>query len=378
MTDKPLYLDTNATTPLDPRVAEAMLPYLHEHFGNPSSGHVYGRTARAAVVRARGQVADLLGCAPGEVVFTSGGSESNNWAIKGTAWARESRGRHLVISAVEHPATMAVCDWLAGRGWEVSVVPVDGQCLVDPDAVAKALRPDTALVSIMHANNEVGTVQPIAEIAAAAREAGVLLHTDAAQSAGKIPVNVDALGVDLLSLAGHKLYGPKGVGALYVRDGVELENLVHGAAQEGGRRAGTENVILAVGLGEAAALAADDLDAETPRLSALRDRLQAALCEAASDAVVHAAGIARLPNTLSVGFPGLLASDLMAGLDGIACSAGAACHAGGATASAVLVAMDVPNDAAVGTLRLSLGRFTTDAEIERAIEMISATVAELR
>lgn len=378
MTDKPLYLDTNATTPLDPRVAEAMQPYLREHFGNPSSGHTYGLTARAAVDRARGQVAGLLGCAPGEVVFTSGGSESNNWAIKGAAWARESRGRHLVISAVEHPATTAVCDWLAGRGWEVSVVPVDGQCRVDPNDVAQVLRPDTTLVSVMHANNEVGTVQPIAEIAAAAHAVGALMHTDAAQSAGKIPVNADALGVDLLSVAGHKLYGPKGVGALYVRDGIELENLVHGASQEDGRRAGTESVILAVGLGEAAALAVDDVDEESPRLAALRDRLQTALVEATPDAVVHAGGVERLPNTLSIGFPGLLAADLMARLDGIACSAGAACHAGGVTASAVLVAMDVPHAAAVGTLRLSMGRFTTDGEIERAIGMIGAAVAQLR
>ena len=378
MNDAPLYLDINATTPIDPRVADAMTPYLREHFGNPSSGHVYGRRTREAVDRARAQVAGLIGCAPAEVVFTSGGSESNNWALKGAAWAREDRGRHLVISAVEHPATTAVCDWLAGRGWDVSVVPVDGQCRVDPEDVARALRPETAIVSIMHANNEVGTVQPIAEIAALARAGGVLMHTDAAQSAGKIPVRVDELGVDLLSLAGHKLYGPKGVGALYVREGTVLENLVHGAAQEGGRRAGTETVILAVGLGEAAALAAADLDEEGPRLAALRDRLRDVLLKAAPDAVVHAAAAERLPNTLSLGFPGLLASDLMAELDGLACSAGAACHAGGATASAVLVAMGVAHEAAVGTLRLSVGRYTMGEEIERAAALIAAAVTEMR
>jgi len=371
----PLYLDTNATSPIDPRVAETMRPYLYEHFGNPSSGHVYGQAARAAVDKARAQVAGLLGCTPTEVVFTSGGSESNNWALKGAAWAREDRGRHLVISAVEHPATSAVCDWLAGRGWEVSVVPVDGNCLIDPDDVAKALRPDTVLVSIMHANNEVGTVQPIARIAALAHDAGAPMHTDAAQSAGKIPVRVDELGVDLLSLASHKLYGPKGIGALYVRAGVTLDNLVHGAQQEGGRRAGTESVILVAGLGEAAALAAEDVVEEGPRLAALRDRLQATLVEAAPDAVVHARDAERLPNTLSIGFPGRLASDLMATLDGIACSAGAACHAGGATASAVLTAMGAPQEAAVGTLRLSLGRFTTEDEVERAAAMIAALVA---
>lgn len=370
----PLYLDVNATTPVDPRVADAMLPYLHEHFGNPSSGHAFGRAARAAVDRARAQVAGLLGCAPGEIVFTSGGSESNNWALKGAAWAREDRGRHLVISAVEHPATGAVCNWLAARGWEVSVVPVDAHCRIDPADVAAVLRPETAIVSIMHANNEVGTIQPIAEIAALAREAGALMHTDAAQSAGKIPVRVDELGVDLLSLASHKLYGPKGVGALYVREGVILENLVHGAKQENGRRAGTESVILAAGLGAAAELAAQDVDAEGPRLAALRDRLQAALTAAAPDAVVHAADAERLPNTLSIGFPGRLASDLMAALDGLACSAGAACHAGGATVSAVLTAMDAPREAAIGTLRLSLGRFTTADEVDRAAAMFAAVV----
>ncbi len=374
----PIYLDTNATTPIDPRVADAMTPYLREHFGNPNSGHVYGRTALAAVDKARAQVAGLLGCAPNEVIFTSGGSESNNLAIKGAAWAREDRGRHLVISAVEHPATSAVCDWLAGRGWEVSVVPVDDNCLIDPADVAKALRPDTVLVSIMHANNEVGTVQPIAEIAAVAHEAGALMHTDAAQSAGKLPVRVDDLGVDLLSLASHKLYGPKGVGALYVRDGVTLENLVHGAKQESGRRAGTESVILVAGLGEAAALAAEDVEEEAPRLSAMRDRLQTALTEAAPATVVHARDVERLPNTLSIGFPGMLASDLMAKLDGIACSAGAACNDGGATASAVLMAMDAPFEAAVGTLRLSLGRFTTEDELDRATKMITAVVSDLR
>ncbi len=371
----PLYLDTNATTPLDPRVAEAMLPYIREHFGNPSSSHVYGQTARAAVDKARAQVAGLLGCSPREIVFTSGGTESNNWALKGAAWAREDRGRHLVISVVEHPATTAVCDWLASRGWEISVVPVDAQCRVDPADVAAVLRPDTALVSIMHAQNEVGTVQPIAEIAALAREAGALMHTDTAQSAGKIPVRVDELGVDLLSLASHKLYGPKGIGALYVRWGVELENLVHGAEQEGGRRAGTESVILVAGLGEAAELAAADVDEEAPRLSALRDRLQTKLLEAAPDAVVHAAEAERLPNTLSIGFPGWLASGLMEALDGLACSAGAACHVGDEVESVVLGAMGVPQNVAIGTLRLSLGRFTTAEHVDAAAAMIAAKVS---
>ena len=373
--DTPIYLDNNATTPIDPRVAEAMLPYIREHFGNPSSDHAYGQAARAALQKARAQVAALVGCAPQEIVFTSGGTEANNWALKGAAWAREDRGRHLVISAIEHPATLAVCEWLARRGWEISVVPVDAQCLIDPADVAAVLRPDTALVSIMHANNEVGTIQPIAEIAALAREAGALMHTDAAQSAGKIPVRADDLGVDLISLAGHKLYAPKGIGALYVRWGTELENLVHGAEQEGGRRAGTENVILAVGLGQAAELAAADMEADAPRLAALRDRLQAALEKAVPDAVVHAAEAQRLPNTLSIAFPGRLAAGLMESMEGLACSAGAACHVGSEVESVVLEAMGVPPEVSIGTLRLSPGRFSTEEDVDRAVEIIAAVVA---
>lgn len=368
----PLYLDYNGTTPVDPRCVEAMVPLLRDGFGNPSSGHAFGRRARAAVDGARGALADLLGCAPDEVLLTSGGSESNNHALKGLCWARRDRGRHVVTTAVEHPAVLEPLRWLERQGWELTVVGVDAHGRVDPDRVIAALRPDTVLVSVMHANNEVGTLQPVAETAAACRARGVAVHCDAAQTVGKIPVRVDDLGVDLLSLAGHKLYAPKGVGALYVRRGVALENLMHGAGQEGGRRAGTENVVLAAGLGRAAELAAADLADEGPRLAALRDRLAARLRERVPDLVVHGHPRERLPNTLSAAFPGRLAASLQAACPGLACSAGAACHDVGAEPSAVLTAMGVAPELAAGTLRLSLGRFTRAEDVEAAAGMLAA------
>lgn len=370
-----LFLDYNATTPVDPRVADVMDPYLREHYGNPGSAHALGRRAQEAVVAARGQVAALLGCSPGEILFTSGGTESNNHALKGACWAREAEGRHIVISAVEHPAVVEPVRWLAARGWDASIVPVDRHCRVDPDAVAAAVRPDTVIVSIMHANNETGALQPIAEIAGIVHAAGAWLHVDAAQSAGKVPVKVDDLGCDLLSLASHKLYAPKGLGVLYIRAGVELERLVHGAGQESGRRAGTENVALIAGLGEAARLADADVDEERPRLSALRDRLQAELLAARPEAVVHSADVERLPNTLSIGFPGRSSAELMAACPDLLCSAGAACHgSGGGRLSAVLSAMGVELSAGLGTLRLSLGRFSTAEDVDRAVvRLLAAT-----
>jgi len=373
-TARPIYLDVNATTSLDPRVAAVMRDAM-DLFGNPSSGHAYGRAAREALDLARAHVAGLLGCSPAEIVFTSGGTEANNHALKGAAWARAGRGRHLVISAVEHPAVREPAAWLARQGWETTTVPVDRNGRVDPDDVARAVRPDTALVSVMHANNEVGTLEPVAEIARIARAAGALMHTDAAQSAGKVAVRVDELGVDLLSIAGHKLYGPKGVGVLYVRGGTTLENLSHGAGHEAGRRPGTESVLLAAGLGEAARIAAAELDAELPRLTGLRDRLEAALVAGRPDAVVHARGAERLPNTLSLGFPGARADRLLAALPGVACSAGAACHGGGAEVSAVLAAMGAPREAALGTLRFSVGRFTTREDVDRAASLILSAAA---
>ncbi|MBN2171582.1 MAG: selenide, water dikinase SelD [Candidatus Krumholzibacteriota bacterium] len=374
---KPVYLDYNATTPVDPRVADAMLPYLTEHFGNPSSSHAFGAEARKAVDRARRQVAALLGCGVDEVLFTSGGSESNNLAIKGVAEAYRDRGRHIVTSAVEHPAVAEVCRHLAARGWRVTWLPVDEAGLVDPADLAKAMTPQTILVTVMHANNEVGTIEPVAELAAIARAGGALFHSDCAQSLGKIPVRVDALGADLVSVAGHKLYAPKGVGALYVRGGVRLAKLIHGADHEMDRRAGTENVPEIVGLGAACEIAGRELDAEAPRLAALRDRLQAGLAGRFPGLRVNGHPERRLPNTLSVSFRGLEANTILAELDGVAASAGAACHADGVDVSAVLEAMRVPLEEAMGTIRFSVGRFSTEAEVDRAVAAVADVVARL-
>jgi cysteine desulfurase len=379
VSDRPIYLDYNATTPVLPAVAEAMLPYLYEHFGNPSSGHPYGAAARGAVEKARRQVADLLGARPEEIVFTSGGSEANNTAILGVARLLRSRGRHVVTSAVEHPAVLEPCAALEAEGFRVTRVPVDGAGRVDPDEIAKALTPETILVSIMHANNEVGTIEPVAEIAGLARERGILVHTDAAQSVGKIPVDVGALGVDFLSVAGHKLYAPKGVGALYVRTGVELPRLVHGASHESGRRAGTENVLEIVGLGEACAIARRDLEASRLHLQAMRDRLWSGLAEEIDDLRRNGDPRAGLPNTLSVGIGGVEASTLLAEVgDRVAASAGAACHAAGVELSSVLEAMRVPMRYAVGTVRFSVGRGTTESEVDEAVRIMADAVRRLR
>ncbi len=367
----PIYLDYNATTPIAPTVGDAMLPYLYERFGNPSSGHALGREARDAVERARAQVAGLLGCRSEEVVFTSGGSESNNMVIQGVARLHRGESAHIVTSAVEHPAVHAPCRALAADGVRATLVGVDARGRVDPEDVAAALERDTILVTVMHANNEVGTLQPIADIAAIARERGVLVHTDAAQSAGKIPTKVRALGVDFLSLAGHKLYGPKGIGALFVRDGVALPPLIHGAGHEQGRRAGTENVLEIVGLGRAAQLAREEMDAGMKHSQVLRDRLWRHLSTAGIDLRRNGDPDDSLPNTLSVSFRGVNAADLIAGLgEGVLVSAGAACHAAGVTISSVLEAMRVPHDYARGTLRFSVGRPTTAEEIDEAARRV--------
>jgi cysteine desulfurase len=368
---EPVYLDHNATTPVDPRVAEAMQPYLREHFGNPSSPHAFGRRTRRAVEDARGRVAAALDADPDGVVFTSGGTEANNHALAGLL----GDGGHVVTTAVEHPAVLEVCRHLARRGVTTTRVAVDGHGRVDAEAIAAAITPETRLVSVMLANNEVGTLQPVAEVAALARARGVPCHTDAAQAVGKIPVSFAELGVDLLSVAGHKLYGPKGVGALLVRPGLELRNLMHGAGHERGRRPGTENVLEIVGLGTACELAAAEVAAEGPRLAALRDELAARLVAAHGDAVVHGHPALRLPNTLSISFPGRRAADILAGLTDVAVSAGAACHGDGQVGSHVLAAMGVPAHVAQGTLRISLGRFTSDAEVAHAASAIAAAVA---
>jgi len=375
---RPIYLDYNATTPVDPEVAAAMLPCIREHFGNPSSAHAYGVEARRIVERARGQVASLLRCRPGEVLFTSGGTESNNHALKGAARALRSRGNRIVTSAVEHPAVMEVCHALSAEGFEVSVIPVDATGLVDLAALERAIGERTILVSVMHANNEVGTIQPIGEIARLARRRGALVHTDAAQSVGKIPVDVADLGVDLLTLAGHKLYAPKGVGALYIREGVRLETFMHGAGHESGRRAGTENVIGIAGLGAACEAARRGLEANGERMRKTRDRLQEALLRAVADVRVNGHPDARLPNTLSVSFRGLDAGGLLAAMEGLAASAGAACHGASVEVSRTLRAMAVPLEWARGTIRLSTGKSTTEGEVDRAVEIIAGAVQRLR
>jgi cysteine desulfurase len=382
---QPIYLDYNATTPLAPEVVVALLPCLGSLYGNPSSPHTYGIEAKRAVEGARAHVASLLGAVSAEVVFTSGGTEANNMALKGIAGARDAglayrdRGRHIVTTAVEHPAILEPCEHLAAQGYETTILPVDASGTVDPADVARAIRDDTLLVSVMHANNEVGTIQPIAEIAAIAHAHGALMHTDAAQTPGKIPVRVDELGVDLLSVAGHKLYAPKGVGALYVRRGVRLVKFMHGAGHESNRRASTENLMGIVGLGAACALVAQHLPAYAAHMWAVRDRLQQGLQRVGGDTLVHGHPQARLPNTLSIGFRDLDATDLLVELaDDVAASAGAACHSNVVSVSAVLQAMRVPLPYARGTLRFSVGRNTTAEEIDRAIEAVERALTMLR
>jgi cysteine desulfurase len=376
---RPIYLDYNATTPLDPEVLAAMRPFLGTEFGNPSSAHAYGHAPRAAVARARAQVAALLGAREEEIVFTGGGSEADNLAIVGVAFSRQERGRHLITSAVEHPAVLATCRYLERRhGFALTVVPVDGAGRVDPDDVRRAIRPDTILISIMHAQNEVGTLQPVAEVAAIARERDILLHTDAAQSVGKVPVHVAALGADLVALAGHKVYAPKGVGALYVRSGLQLEPLIHGAGHEGGRRAGTENVAGIVGLGAACALAEQRLPADGARLRGLREELWGRLAAAIPGVRRHGAVEASLPNTLHLGVPGIPGDALLAAAPAVAASTGSACHAGHTEPSAVLLAMGLAPEEALTAVRLSLGRFTTPQEVQQAADALTAAAAGLR
>jgi cysteine desulfurase len=377
MTDDFIYLDYNATTPTDPRVAEAMRPYLTGFYGNPSSSHRAGREARAAVDRARGQVASCLGCEPEEIVFTSGGSESNNMAIRGVVTARG--GGHVMTSAVEHPAVLEVALALEMEGRiSLTVVGVDRRGRVDPAEVAAAIRPDTVLVTLMLANNEVGTLQPVHEVAAVCRERGVLCHTDAAQAVGKVPVDVAGLGIELLTVAGHKLYAPKGIGALFLRRGTEVEPLIRGAGHEMGLRAGTENILEEVGLGAAYELVHEELADELPRLQALRERLERRLRDGCPGIVVHGDPQHRLPNTLSVALPGVDASGLLADLgDEVAASLGAACHADLVKVSHVLHAMGVDTSTVRSTLRLSVGRFTTEDEIDEAATRILSAASLL-
>lgn len=370
-----IYLDYNATTPLDPKVAEAMLPYLRTGFGNPSSGHVFGIEARRAVEAAREHVAALLGAEPGEIVFTGGGTESNNAVIKGVGTDRAIAARHIVTSAIEHPAVLEPIEALERDGLHATIVPCDDKGRVDPAAIGEALRPETVLVTVMHANNEVGALQDIPAIAARAHERGVLVHTDAAQSVGKVPVDVNTLGVDLLTIAAHKLYAPKGVGALFVRRGTALAKFLHGAGHERNRRAGTENVLGIVGLGRAAEIARERQERDAWSARALRERLFRKLGEHGLDLVRHGDPEATLPNTLSVAFRGVRAPLLLEEIgDRVAASLGAACHADGVSMSTVLRAMGVPLAVALGTMRFSVGRFTTEDEIDRAAAIVGEAV----
>lgn len=370
---KKVYLDYNASTPIAPQVAAAMRPYLTEHYGNPSSLHWAGAPAKQAVEVARGQVAALLDCSAGEIVFTSGGTESNNHAIKGVYFASQKPGKHIITTRIEHPATIQPCRFLEKLGAEVTYLPVDSTGMVNPDDVRAAVTDRTILVTVMHANNEVGTIQPIAEIARITRDRGILFHTDAAQSVGKISTTVDELGVDLLSVAGHKVYGPKGVGALYIRNGLRLEPCLHGAGHESGRRAGTENVLLNVGLGAACELAEHWVG--MPAVRELRDHFWRILREAFGEGVVlNGHPDLRLPNTLNVSFVGRVGSDILSRLEGVAASTGSACHAGTVTLSPVLEAMRVSPDVGLGAVRFSLGRTTTSGDIEYVAECVKQAV----
>ncbi|MBI4756741.1 MAG: cysteine desulfurase [Betaproteobacteria bacterium] len=366
----PIYLDWNATTPVAPEVAAAMRPWIEEHFGNPSSSHVFGQRARRAVATARGQVAALVGAADEEIVFTGSATEANNLALLGVARALPEK-RHFVVSAVEHPAVMQPALHLRQLGWAVTIVGVDGTGRVDPAAVAAALRPDTALVSVMHANNEVGTLQPVTAIAALARAHGSLMHTDAAQSAGKLALDVAALGVDLLTLAGHKFQAPKGIGALYVRRGTPIAPILFGADQEHGLRPGTDNVPHIVALGEAARLAREALPQATTRLAALRDALHRRLEAGVPGLRLNGHPGQRLPNTLHVSFPGVSGRDLLAAAaDEVAASVGSACHSEADAVSGVLAAMGVDAARARGAVRLSVGRSTGEEQVAAAAEAL--------
>lgn len=373
-----VYLDHNATTPVHPDVVAAMLPYFEETYGNPSSVHAFGRAARAGVDRAREQVARFLAVRPEEIVFTSGGTEADNFALKGLAWAR-GRG-HIVTSRVEHHAVLRTCQALEAQGFGVTYLPVDGHGRVDPDDVRRALRPDTVAISIMHANSEVGTLQPVAAIGAVAREHGVPFHVDAVQTFGKVPIDVAAWGIDLLSFSGHKIYGPKGAGGLYVRRGVKMVAVQHGGEHERRRRAGTENVPGIVGLGAAAEVRAREMTAEATRLSALRDRLWDAIHARVPDVRLNGHPTERLPGTANISVRHVESESLVLGLDlkGIAVSAGSACTSGSIEPSYVLVAMGVPVDWAMGAVRWSLGRRTTPEDIDDAVDAVEATVRALR
>jgi cysteine desulfurase len=375
-----IYLDHNATTPVDPAVLDAMLPYFSAEFGNAASIHTVGQRARAAVETAREQVAALLGARPQEIVFTSGGTESDNHAIFGILRSTPGATKHIITTAIEHEAVLNTCQALEKEGASVTYLPVGSRGVIDPEELRDAIRPHTALITVMHANNELGTIQPLAEIGRIATQNDVYFHTDAVQSVGKIPVDVSALGVDLLSLSGHKLYAPKGIGALYIRGGTRLKQLLYGGHHQRGFRPGTENVPGIVGLGKAAELARSSFAEDAARISALRDTLEQNLVERIPQARINAADSPRTPNTANITFPGIEGEALIIALDmkSIACSTGAACSSGAVEPSHVLTAIGLSADEARASIRFSLGRHTTAAEIEYALEAVPAAVAQLR
>lgn len=375
-----IYLDNAATTPVRREVFEAMVPYLTDKYGNPSSIHSYGREARADLNRAREQVAAAIGAAPEEIIFTAGGSEADNLAIKGTALAMYGEKSHIITSAVEHHAVLHSVESLKRLGFSVTILPVDSEGMVDPEDVKRAITPETCLISIMYANNEVGTIQPIEDISRIAREAGVLFHTDAVQAVGHMPVDVKSLGVDMLSLSGHKFYGPKGVGALYARRGVRLAPLIDGGAQERKRRAGTENMAGIVGMGMAIELAVSEMDEVSAKEERLRDKLIDGLTQRIPDVKLNGHRRLRLPNNVNMSFLYVEGESLLLNLDmeGIAASSGSACTSGSLAPSHVLMAMGIPHEVAHGSVRMTLGRYTEDADVERVLDVMPRIVEKLR
>lgn len=371
-----IYLDYNASTPIAPEVKEAMLPFLENHYGNPSALHFAGRSGKQAVEQARKQVAALLHSSPEEVIFTSGGSESNNHVLKGVFERYKEKGNHIITTKVEHPAILNPCKYLEKHGANVTYLDVDRYGRVNTTDVEKAITDKTILISVMHANNEIGSLQPIEEIGNIAEKHQVLFHTDASQSVGKVPIDVHRLKVDFLTVAGHKVYAPKGIGALYIREGVSIEPLIHGAGHESGRRAGTENVLLAVGLGKACELAEEKME-ENNQVKELRDYFWDRLQEIqGADISLNGDPTYRLPNTLSVNFENKVGQDILDGVSRLAASTGSACHAGEVNLSPVLEAMGVADEAGMGAVRFSLGRYTTKEEIDTAVELINEYLAK--
>ena len=374
---KPVYLDYNATTPVDPEVIDVMLPFLKEHFGNPSSSHYYGKIAREAIEKARKQVADFLNCNKNEIIFTSGGTESNNYAIEGVAFELQCKGNHIITTSIEHPSVLEVCRLLELHGFEITYLPVNEFGLINLLDVEKAITSKTILITIMHANNEIGTIQPIIQISKLAKKYNIIFHTDAAQSIGKIPAKISDLGVDLLSVAGHKLYAPKGIGALYIKDNIKLKKLIHGAGQEKNKRSGTENVLEITGLGKACEIAGRDFLRNTAIMRSTRDKLYNGLIKVAEKLKLNSNFYNCLPNTLSVSFNNINANQLLDKINNqLAVSSGAACHSGSSEVSGVLKAINVPFEWARGTIRFSTGKMTTSEEINIAVDVVKNAIAD--